>query len=154
MAASSDLVSSATTSSPREHPDSYAPYNPAETEAHWYDFWVKHDLFRPESHPNFGKRPPFVITMPPPNVTGGLHNGHTLFVTLEDIMIRWHRMLCDPSLWVPGRDHAGIAGQLVVERLQARGWHFYNFFEPGVYRLMCSWATTEEEIAQFAADLA
>lgn len=60
--------------------------------------------------------------MPPPNVTGGLHNGHTLFVTLEDIMIRWHRMLGDPSLWVPGRDHAGIAGQLVVERdLKARG---------------------------------
>ncbi|HEV7662590.1 MAG TPA: valine--tRNA ligase, partial [Chloroflexota bacterium] len=73
-------------------------------------------------HPNFGKRPPFVITMPPPNVTGGLHNGHTLFVTLEDIMTRWHRMLGDPSLWVPGRDHAGIAGQLVVERdLKARG---------------------------------
>jgi valyl-tRNA synthetase len=103
-------------------PDTYAPYNPAETEAHWYEFWVRHDLFRPESHPNFGKRPPFVITMPPPNVTGGLHNGHTLFVTLEDIMIRWHRMLGDPSLWVPGRDHAGIAGQLVVERdLKARG---------------------------------
>jgi valyl-tRNA synthetase len=103
-------------------PDTYAPYNPAETEAHWYEFWVKHDLFRPESHPNYGKRPPFVITMPPPNVTGGLHNGHTLFVTLEDIMIRWHRMLGDPSLWVPGRDHAGIAGQLVVERdLKARG---------------------------------
>jgi valyl-tRNA synthetase len=60
--------------------------------------------------------------MPPPNVTGGLHNGHTLFVTLEDVMIRWHRMLGDPSLWVPGRDHAGIAGQLVVERdLKGRG---------------------------------
>jgi valyl-tRNA synthetase len=60
--------------------------------------------------------------MPPPNVTGGLHNGHTLFVTLEDVMIRWHRMLGDPSLWVPGRDHAGIAGQLVVERdLKSKG---------------------------------
>jgi len=83
---------------------------------------VSHGLFKPESHPNFGKRPPFVITMPPPNVTGGLHNGHTLFVTLEDVMIRWHRMLGDPSLWVPGRDHAGIAGQLVVERdLKKRG---------------------------------
>jgi valyl-tRNA synthetase len=112
-----------TTTTPRTSAtDGYAPYNPAETEARWYDFWVQHDLFRPESHPNFGKRAPFVITMPPPNVTGGLHNGHTLFVTLEDIMIRWHRMLGDPSLWVPGRDHAGIAGQLVVERdLKARG---------------------------------
>jgi valyl-tRNA synthetase len=102
--------------------EGYAPYNPAETETRWYDFWLEHDLFKPESHPNFGRRQPFVITMPPPNVTGGLHNGHTLFVTLEDVMIRWHRMLGDPSLWVPGRDHAGIAGQLVVERdLKARG---------------------------------
>ncbi len=106
-----------TTTPPKPTSDTtYAPYNPAETEGHWYDFWVQHQLFRPESHPNFGKRQPFVITMPPPNVTGALHNGHTLFVTLEDIMIRWHRMLGDPSLWVPGRDHAGIAGQLVVER--------------------------------------
>ncbi len=102
--------------------EQYAPYNPAETETRWYDFWMEHKLFRPESHKHFGKRNPFVITMPPPNVTGGLHNGHTLFVTLEDIMIRWHRMLGDPSLWVPGRDHAGIAGQLVVERdLRAKG---------------------------------
>ena len=60
--------------------------------------------------------------MPPPNVTGGLHNGHMLFVTLEDIMIHCHGMLGDPSLWVPGRDHAGIAGQLMVERdLAQRG---------------------------------
>ncbi len=102
--------------------DGYAPYNPRQTEAHWYEFWMEHELFRPESHRNFGRRAPFVITMPPPNVTGGLHNGHTLFVTLEDVMIRWHRMLGDPSLWVPGRDHAGIAGQLVVERdLRTRG---------------------------------
>jgi valyl-tRNA synthetase len=118
------LLDSATTTTRSAPPSqtTYAPYDPADTEARWYDFWVKHDLFRPESHPNFGTREPFVITMPPPNVTGGLHNGHTLFVTLEDIMIRWHRMLGDPSLWVPGRDHAGIAGQLVVERdLQTRG---------------------------------
>jgi len=110
------------TSTARNTSDSYAPYNPAEIEAHWYEFWEERGLFRPESHPNFGKRAPFVITMPPPNVTGGLHNGHTLFVSLEDIMIRWHRMLGDPSLWVPGRDHAGIAGQMVVEQdLRKRG---------------------------------
>ncbi len=111
-----------TTTTRNTSDQTYAPYNPAETEARWYDFWLEHDLFRPESHPNFGKRPPFVITMPPPNVTGGLHNGHTLFVTLQDLMIRWRRMAGDPSLWVPGRDHAGIAGQLVVERdLKAKG---------------------------------
>jgi valyl-tRNA synthetase len=118
----------------------YAPYNPAETESHWYDFWVKHDLFRPESHPNWGKRDPFVITMPPPNVTGGLHNGHTLFVTLEDIMIRWHRMLGDPSLWVPGRDHAGIAGQLVVEQdLRKRGLSRHDLGRERFLEQMWEW---------------
>ncbi|HLZ27651.1 MAG TPA: valine--tRNA ligase [Chloroflexota bacterium] len=120
--------------------ETYAPYNPAETEAHWYDFWVAHDLFRPESHPNFGQRPPFVITMPPPNVTGGLHNGHTLFVALEDIMIRWHRMLGDPSLWVPGRDHAGIAGQLVVERdLKSRGLNRHDLGRDAFLDQMWEW---------------
>ncbi len=54
--------------------------------------------------------------MPPPNVTGELHLGHALTATLEDIMIRWHRMKGDPSLWLPGADHAGIATQVVVER--------------------------------------
>lgn len=122
---------------------SYTPYNPAETEAHWYDFWVKHDLFRPEAHPNFGQRQPFVITMPPPNVTGGLHNGHTLFVTLEDIMVRWHRMLGDPSLWVPGRDHAGIAGQLVVERdLKARGLDRHDLGREKFVEQMWEWMET------------
>src|SRR6195256_4069626 len=124
-------------------PDNYAPYNPAETEAHWYDFWVKHDLFRPESHPNFGQRPPFVITMPPPNVTVGLHNGHALFGTLEDLMIRWHRMLGDPSLWVPGRDHAGIAGQLVVERdLKARGLDRHDLGRDKFLDQMREWMET------------
>ncbi len=58
--------------------------------------------------------------MPPPNVTGELHIGHALFVTVEDIMIRWHRMLGDPTLWIPGADHAGIAGQWVVEKELAK----------------------------------
>ncbi|MGI9148932.1 MAG: valine--tRNA ligase [Chloroflexota bacterium] len=134
------MLSSATTTVPSTLPETYAPYKPAETEAHWYDFWVEHDLFRPESHPNYGKRPPFVITMPPPNVTGGLHNGHTLFVTLEDIMIRWHRMLGDPSLWVPGRDHAGIAGQVVVERdLKARGIDRHDLGREAFLEQMWEW---------------
>jgi valyl-tRNA synthetase len=84
-----------------------------------------------------------VITMPPPNVTGGLHNGHTLFVTLEDIMIRWHRMLGDPSLWVPGRDHAGIAGQLVVERdLRAKGIDRHDLGREKFVDQMWEWMET------------
>jgi valyl-tRNA synthetase len=78
--------------------------------------------------------------MPPPNVTGGLHNGHTLFVTLEDVMIRWHRMLGDPSLWVPGRDHAGIAGQLVVERdLKSRGLDRHDLGRDKFLEQMWEW---------------
>jgi valyl-tRNA synthetase len=131
------------TTTARSTGDSYAPYNPAETETHWYEFWDKHGLFRPESHPNFGTRPPFVITMPPPNVTGGLHNGHTLFVTLEDIMIRWHRMLGDPSLWVPGRDHAGIAGQMVVEQdLRKRGLTRHDLGREKFLDQMWEWMET------------
>ncbi|KAL8137600.1 hypothetical protein V2J09_003601 [Rumex salicifolius] len=62
---------------------------------------------------------PYVISMPPPNVTGSLHMGHAMFVTLEDIMIRYQRMRGRPTLWLPGTDHAGIATQLVVERMLA-----------------------------------
>ena len=132
------------TTSPRTTPaEGYSPYSPAETETRWYDFWVEHELFKPESHPNFGRRQPFVITMPPPNVTGGLHNGHTLFVTLEDVMIRWHRMLGDPSLWVPGRDHAGIAGQLVVERdLKSRGIDRHDLGREKFLDQMWEWMET------------
>ncbi|CAI5992387.1 unnamed protein product [Closterium sp. NIES-65] len=62
---------------------------------------------------------PFVISMPPPNVTGALHMGHAMFVTLEDIMTRFWRMKGRPTLWLPGTDHAGIATQLVVEKMLA-----------------------------------
>ena len=63
---------------------------------------------------------PFTIIMPPPNVTGELHLGHALTATLEDIMTRWHRMMGEPALWLPGVDHAGIAAQVVVERMLAK----------------------------------
>jgi valyl-tRNA synthetase len=91
----------------------YAPYDPQSVEGKWYDAWLRNGYFKPG--PVDGKQP-FVVTMPPTNVTGGLHIGHALTMTIEDIMVRWHRMLGEPTLWVPGLDHAGIAGQLVVER--------------------------------------
>ncbi|HWE60732.1 MAG TPA: valine--tRNA ligase [Chloroflexota bacterium] len=82
-----------------------------------YRFWEDGGYFKPR--PAAGK-PPFVISIPPPNVTGELHLGHALFVTIEDILIRYHRMRGEPTLWVPGTDHAGIATQKVVEDLLAR----------------------------------
>ncbi|GAI79668.1 unnamed protein product, partial [marine sediment metagenome] len=83
----------------------------------WYRFWLKKGYFTPKIEP---EKKPFVIIMPPPNVTGELHIGHALTATLEDIMTRWHRMKGEPALWLPGIDHAGIAAQVVVEQLLAK----------------------------------
>lgn len=81
-----------------------------------YNWWESQGYFKP----NFDRgSDPFVVPMPPPNVTGSLHMGHAMFVTLEDIMVRYHRMKGNPTLWLPGTDHAGIATQLVVERMLA-----------------------------------
>jgi valyl-tRNA synthetase len=88
-------------------------YEPAEVEKKWYGFWMEHGYFTPKID---RKKKPFVIIMPPPNVTGELHLGHALTATLEDIMIRWHRMKGEPALWLPGVDHAGIATQVIVEQ--------------------------------------
>lgn len=95
-------------------------------EARLYKFWEKNGYFKPTNDPNLpGHDPtkkPYVISIPPPNVTGILHLGHVLFVSLEDLMIRHQRMKGVPTLWVPGTDHAGIATQLVVEtKLKEQG---------------------------------
>ena len=91
-------------------------YNPADVERRVYDDWLSKGYFTPELTPD---AEPFTIIMPPPNVTGELHLGHALTAALEDILVRWHRMLGQPTLWLPGKDHAGIATQWVVERLLA-----------------------------------
>ncbi|CAL9077122.1 unnamed protein product [Musa acuminata var. zebrina] len=81
-----------------------------------YSWWEAQGYFKP----SFDRgADPFVIPMPPPNVTGSLHMGHAMFVTLEDIMVRYNRMKGRPTLWIPGTDHAGIATQLVVEKMLA-----------------------------------
>lgn len=92
-------------------------YEAAQVEDKWYAYWLEKGYFKPKIDPS---RKPFTIIMPPPNVTGELHVGHALTATLEDIMIRWHRMQGDPSLWIPGVDHSGIAAQVVVERMLAK----------------------------------
>src|SRR4030043_2216065 len=91
-------------------------YQPKLVESKWYQFWLDKGYFTPKIDP---AKKPFVIIMPPPNVTGELHLGHALTATLEDIMTRWHRMRGEPTLWLPGVDHAGIATQGVVEQTLA-----------------------------------
>ncbi|MBM3133307.1 MAG: valine--tRNA ligase, partial [Chloroflexi bacterium] len=88
-------------------------YEPKEVEVRWYRFWMENGYFIPKIEP--GKKP-FVIIMPPPNVTGELHVGHALTATIEDTLTRWHRMKGDPALWLPGVDHASIATQYIVQR--------------------------------------
>ncbi|OGN99317.1 MAG: valine--tRNA ligase [Chloroflexi bacterium RBG_13_51_52] len=92
-------------------------YEPGKAEEKWYKYWMEKGYFTPKIDK---KKTPFVIIMPPPNVTGELHLGHALESALQDAMIRWHRMKGEPTLWLPGVDHAAIAAQVVVERQLAK----------------------------------
>ena len=91
-------------------------YSPQGLEQKWYALWLERGYFIP----NPERSAPYSIVIPPPNVTGSLHMGHALNATLQDILVRWKRMLGYKALWIPGTDHAGIATQNVVEREIAR----------------------------------
>ena len=92
-------------------------YQPTEVEKRWYPFWTEKGYFHADEH---SKKPPFTIVIPPPNVTGKLHMGHALFVTIQDLLTRFKRMQGFEALWLPGTDHAGIATQVMVERQLAK----------------------------------
>jgi valyl-tRNA synthetase len=96
-------------------------FDPAAIEQRWYEHWERGGLFRPER----AEAQSWTIVMPPPNVTGSLHIGHALDITLQDVLTRRERMLGKDALWVVGTDHAGIATQMVVER---------NFESQGISR--------------------
>ena len=91
-------------------------YDAGAVEERIYQDWWDSGYFVPRTN---ASRQPFCIVMPPPNVTGELHLGHALTASLQDALTRWHRMCGDPALWLPGKDHAGIATQWVVERALA-----------------------------------
>ena len=91
-------------------------YEPQRFEPHWAQWWIDSGIFRASAEDG---RPVFSLVIPPPNVTGSLHIGHMLEHTEIDVTVRWHRMLGDKTLWLPGTDHAGIATQMVVERTLA-----------------------------------
>ncbi|MGQ9546093.1 MAG: valine--tRNA ligase [Dehalococcoidia bacterium] len=118
-------------------------YEPGKIEQKWYDFWLEQGYFTPRVDPS---RKPFVIIMPPPNVTGELHLGHALTATLEDIMVRWHRMKGEPTLWLPGTDHAGIATQVVVEQqLAKQGRTKEQIGRENFTKLIWQWANKSRE---------
>ncbi|MGL4463532.1 MAG: valine--tRNA ligase, partial [Planctomycetia bacterium] len=126
----------------------------------WTRFWDEKGYFHSEPNPN---KPPFAVVIPPPNVTGALHLGHALNATLQDVVVRYKRMLGFETLWMPGADHAGIATQAVVERrlfeeekktrhdvgrdaLVARIWAWKDEYEERIRRQIkatgasCDWA--------------
>lgn len=100
-------------------PSLSSQYNPAATEAKWQEIWESKDVFKAD--PNHAGNP-YCIVIPPPNVTGSLHMGHAFEAALIDVLIRYHRMIGDNTLWLPGTDHASIAVHSILEKqLQAEG---------------------------------
>src|SRR5512143_4011118 len=94
-------------------PEKEKPYDPKSVEERWYAAWIAAGSFHADpSRPGDA----YAIVIPPPNVTGSLHMGHALNITLQDVLLRYARMNGRNALWLPGTDHAGIATQNVVER--------------------------------------
>ncbi len=91
-------------------------YDPRSFEKKWYQYWMDHDLFKAEIRPG---KPRFSIVIPPPNITGSLHIGHALDETIQDILVRYNRMLENETLWLPGTDHASIATHAKIEEVLA-----------------------------------
>lgn len=118
-------------------------YQAKTIDAKWYQFWEGRHFFKAD--PESSKKP-YCIVMPPPNVTGVLHMGHALVSTLQDILIRWKRMLGFEVLWVPGTDHAGISTQTVVERhlMRTQGKKRKDFSREEFLSHVWSWKVTSE----------
>src|SRR4030043_2433767 len=93
-------------------------YDPHPIEQKWYTLWENEGFFHADEQSSSKQ---YSIVIPPPNVTGSLHMGHALNNTLQDILVRFHRMDGKNTLWLPGTDHAGIATQYVVEKELAKG---------------------------------
>lgn len=91
-------------------------YHPKQVEAAWYSWWEKKKFFNANAEKALKTDKKYVMVIPPPNVTGALHLGHALMLSIEDAIIRYKRMSGYETLWLPGVDHAGIATQSVVEK--------------------------------------
>jgi len=120
-------------------------YSHLKTEKSWYQFWEKGNYFTPEINPN---GPPFSIILPPPNANADLHLGHVMYV-VEDILIRYHRMLGDKTLWLPGADHAGFETQYVFEKELARaGKSRFNYDRFTLYQKILNFTQENQKIME------
>ena len=107
-------------------------YDHTKYESEIYKKWEVSGAFQPN-----GKGKPFTIIMPPPNANDPLHIGHARFITIEDILIRYHRMKGEPTLWLPGSDHAGIETQFVFEKkLRENGKSRFDYDRYKLYKMI------------------
>lgn len=119
----------------------YSPIN----EEKIYEMWEANKLFVAKIDK---KKKPFSIILPPPNANDPLHAGHALF-TVEDIMIRWHRMMGEPTLWLPGTDHAGIETQFVFEKkLQKEGRSRFDFDRNTLFEMIAEYVDKNRDVAK------
>jgi len=120
-------------------------YDPSFVEGKIYQMWEEGGYFTPKIDL---KKTPFTIIMPPPNANDPLHIGHAMFITVEDILIRYHRMKGDPTLWLPGTDHAGIETQYVFEKkLAKQGKSRFNFDRKTLYTMIWEYVKENSSIA-------
>lgn len=123
-------------------------YDHQQHEADIYQLWEKSGVFNPDTLNRRGTSKTFTIIMPPPNANDPLHIGHAMFVTIEDILIRYHRMLGDDTLWLPGTDHAGIETQYVFEKkLQKKDQSRFNFDRKTLYQKIWDYVQEKSDVA-------
>jgi len=123
-------------------------YNAKEVEDKIYQLWEKSGFFNPDKLPKRHKKP-FTIIMPPPNANGSLHIGHALFVTLEDIMIRYNRMKGKKALWLPGADHAGFETQVVFDKkLEKEGRNRFQIPPDQLYKEILEFTLTNKKVME------
>ena len=132
-------------------------YNFNQTEDKIYKLWKKADAFNPDSVKKLrqdnnshiiNKNKSFSIIMPPPNANDPLHVGHAMFVALEDVMVRYHRMLGDDTVWIPGTDHAGIETQFVFEKkLKKKGQSRFNFDRSTLFNMIWEYVQENSGVA-------
>lgn len=125
------------------------PYRAQDVETKIYQQWLDSGFFNPDNLPKADQRQPFTIIMPPPNANGHLHAGHALFITLEDIIIRYQRMRGKKTLWLPGADHAGFETQVVFEKkLEKEGRSRFDFPADELYQAILTFTKENKQFME------